>query len=182
MLVTLLGMTMLVKPVQFWNAQPKMLVTLLPIVTLVKPVQPLNAQVSIEVTVVLGNTIDTIRCIPSGITEVVTPVMKAPFDELLVLADRSRFTSLPAVCNAASNCVQPLSAVPISPKSISMGRGTGSVVCAPRYWTKVRGRVSVWLALWEHTLVSPTFVSEVMVGVVSAQLPQLWASGFIGAN
>ena len=43
MLVTLLGIVMLVSPVQPVNALYPMLVTLLPIVTLVSPVQPLNA-------------------------------------------------------------------------------------------------------------------------------------------
>ena len=39
MLVTLLGIVMLVRLVQFWNASVPMLVTLLPIVTLVRLVQ-----------------------------------------------------------------------------------------------------------------------------------------------
>ena len=43
MLVTLVGMVMLVRPVQDWNAEVPMLVTLLGIVMLVRPVQALNA-------------------------------------------------------------------------------------------------------------------------------------------
>ncbi len=40
MLVTLLGISMFVSPVQFANADPSMLVTLLGIVILVNPMQP----------------------------------------------------------------------------------------------------------------------------------------------
>jgi len=145
MLVTLSGMTMLVKPVQSRNASLPMLVTLLPIVTFVKLVQPWNAKLPIELTVVLGNTIEIIRCIPSGTVAGVVPVLNAPF-EILVLADRSRATFLPAVCSAASICLKP-SVELIVPKSICTGRGIGSTICDEMYSARVPERVSVWLAL-----------------------------------
>ena len=50
MLVTLLGSTMPVRPVQPRNALSPMLVTLLPMVTLVKPEQPENAAAPMPVT------------------------------------------------------------------------------------------------------------------------------------
>jgi hypothetical protein len=144
MLVTLSGMVILVKLVQFLNALLPMVVTLFGMVILVKLMQPLNAISGIEVMVVLGNTIDTIWYIPLGMVSRVTPVAKAS-GVLLVLPEMSRFTFFPAVCSAVSNCVQPLSAVPISPKFICMGRGTGSAVCDEMYWANVKpvGRVSV---------------------------------------
>ena len=51
MLVTLLGIVILVKPLQYSNAAVPMLVTPLPIVILVKPLQPPNAQPPMLVTV-----------------------------------------------------------------------------------------------------------------------------------
>jgi hypothetical protein len=135
---------MLVKPVQLQNALLPILVTLSGMVTLVKFVKKLNAIVPMLVIVALGNTIDTIQCIPLGTVAAAlpVPVVKAPA-VFLVLADRSRVTFFSAVCNASSNCVQPLLSVPISPKSICMGRGTGSAVCDLMYSTKVTERVSV---------------------------------------
>ena len=50
MLVTLLGMVMLVKPVQLKNANSSMLVTLFGMVMLVKPVQLKNAESPMLVT------------------------------------------------------------------------------------------------------------------------------------
>ena len=47
MLVTLLGITMLVRPEQLWNAYSPMVVTLLGITTLVRPEQPENASPAI---------------------------------------------------------------------------------------------------------------------------------------
>jgi hypothetical protein len=109
--------------------------TLLPMVTFVNLVKKRNALSGIKERVVLGSTIDTILYIPSGMLLGVTPVAKAPF-VLLSLADRSRATSFSPLCNANNNCVQPLSSVPIVPKSIAMGRGTVSTVCESMYSAK----------------------------------------------
>jgi hypothetical protein len=129
--VTLSGMTMLVKPVAE-NARLRMVITLLPIVTLVRLVKKRNASLPIAVIELLGNMIDTIWCIPLSAPLSLVPVEK--MWSVLVLADRSRATFLPAVYNAVSNCVQPLSGLGslllhIAPKFICMGRNTGSVVC-----------------------------------------------------
>ena len=138
MLVTLLGMVMLVKPVQFWNALVPMLVTLLPMVTLVKFVQLRNASVGIEVTVALGMIRDTIRFNPAspgtGVL-LVLPVENAP---LLVLPLRSSVTNLLPVLSIARRPVvarrQSL-LVPMSPKLMETFRGTGfSAVPACGAW------------------------------------------------
>ena len=67
MLVTLLGIVMLVRPVQYSKAPFPMLVTLLGIVMLVRPVQLLKAQISMLVT---------------GIPSILDGIVIAPFADL----------------------------------------------------------------------------------------------------
>jgi hypothetical protein len=125
--VIVAGMMMLVKPVRLNALSPMFVTPLLGMVTLVKLSQRSNALPPIWKVFVLGNTIDTMLCIPSGMKFHVTPVVKDPF-VLLQLADRSSATFLPAVCSAGSSDCLKASFSPIVPKFISMGRNTGSAV------------------------------------------------------
>jgi len=188
MLVTLFGMVTLVKSLQPRNADPPMLVTLLPMVTLVKLVQFLNASLPIEVIVVLGRIMDAICFKPAspGATVLLAlPVEKSPLLDR-VLPERSRATNLPPVLSAVRSCVQPLSAVPIVPKSIETFRGTGSAavpsaLCATMY--SVRLKV-VCPGLKEHTEQVPA-VTAIPVNVVmlspftSVKEPYLCPAGSI---
>ena len=91
MLVTLSGITILVKPVQPENAELPMLVTPSPIVTLVKPVQPENALYPMLVTL-------------SGIVTLVKPVQSSNA-ELPMLSPPFIITSCKLFCGISSMAI-----------------------------------------------------------------------------